>query len=324
LRFLPQGWLKILPLLSLASLILAGASQASGPPPPIDAYWRRVQETQSLVAGLGDVPTEDERNLLLAAADQFEAMAELTLSDGTVIPIDHSFLVSHLRADPPDLAQLGGLLSALLAARDTWPQVDLSSLDHTALDRILARSEFQWREEQPSPLAEWWRQLQDRFWQLLTRLLPDEVQVPLASDVLTVLGILLLILVLVYALKGWLAGFVAETEVDLAAETDGEHLSAATALKQAQILSEGGDYRTAVRYLYLSSLLLLEEQGLLRYDRSLTNREYLRNLAHRPQLATVFREIVEVFDRVWYGYQSLDRTAYAQYAARVADLRRLR
>jgi hypothetical protein len=40
--------------------------------------------------------------------------------------------------------------------------------------------------------------------------------------------------------------------------------------------SSEGDYRTAVRYLYLSLLLLLEEHGLLRYDRPLTDREYLQ------------------------------------------------
>jgi hypothetical protein len=59
----------------------------------------------------------------------------------------------------------------------------------------------------------------------------------------------------------------------------------------------------------------------LRYDRSQTNREYLRSLTHLPKLAAILQEVIEVFDRVWYGYQPLDETSYAQYAAQVAKLR---
>ena len=75
-------------------------------------------------------------------------------------------------------------------------------------------------------------------------------------------------------------------------------LTADAALQRAQTFSAGGDYRTAVRYLYLSTLLLLEERGLFRYDRSLTNREYLRRVAHDPTLSAILQDVVEVFDRV--------------------------
>ena len=101
---------------------------------------------------------------------------------------------------------------------------------------------------------------------------------------------------------------------------DDASLTAESALRRAQTLSQGGDYRTAVRYLYLSTLLLLEERGLLRYDRSQTNREYLRSLKGRPELASVLRDVIEVFDRVWYGFQPLDEAAYHHYAAQVQNL----
>jgi hypothetical protein len=39
-------------------------------------------------------------------------------------------------------------------------------------------------------------------------------------------------------------------------------------------------------------------------------------------LASLLREVVEVFDRVWYGYQPLDETTYQKYAAQVAELHR--
>ena len=82
-----------------------------------------------------------------------------------------------------------------------------------------------------------------------------------------------------------------------------------------------GDYRNAVRYLYLSSLLLLDEQGMLRYDRSRTNREVLRSVSSKPELAVPLHDVIDVFDRVWYGFEALDDKTYQTYVERVDDLR---
>ncbi len=112
-------------------------------------------------------------------------------------------------------------------------------------------------------------------------------------------------------------------EAQLAAEVDGgaDVLSSRAAMQRAQTLSSQGDYRNAVRYLYLSSLLILDEQGLLRYDRSRTNREYLRSVSSQPQLAGSLRDVIDVFDRVWYGFESVDEEAYRSYVKHVDELR---
>src|SRR5574341_98434 len=273
--------------LALTVLVLAGqflnASTLAAPSAiPVDEYWRRVEATQALVRDLKDAPPEQAHAELSAEADRWAALAEVALPDGARLPLDTYFLVSRLRADPPDLKQLDELLAALLAARQSWPSPVHGLQDLKDLELILVRPEFQWQTRQPSWLEKWWQDLQDRFWRFLARLL----------------------------------------ERTAYAEASGELLTADSALRRAQTLSAASDYRTAVRYLYLSSLLLLEERGLLRYDRSLTNREYLRSVAHLPELASTLRDVVEVFDRVWYGYQLLDAAAYARYADRVADLRR--
>lgn len=292
----------------------------------LDEYWRQLEETQASVARLEDALPETRRDSFLDWADQWERITGVALPDGTRIPLDHSRLVSALRADPPDPARLDELLSALLAARQTWPSSgrDASSLE--ALEGVLARPEFQWQPEEASLLVRLWRGFWEWVDDLLARLLPEgggEAVGDLLSYLLTFFGTLALGLVLAYVLRDLLTDWVAEAELDPDADAEDEDLTAATALKRAQVLSGEGDYRSAVRYLYLSSLLLLEERGLLRYDRSLTNREYLRSVAHLPQLAAVLRDVVEVFDRVWYGYQPLDDATYARYAERVSDLRRL-
>lgn len=308
--------------------LFVNLAQADGLPLPIEAYWQKIQQTQTLVAELREVPPETARTQLLALAEEWAAITQVDLSGGVTVAVDHTLLVNQLRADPPDLVALEGRLAALLAAHDHWAQPRHTVSDAESLAAILARAEFQWPSEQPSPLGELWRWLIGKFWELISSFLPDQALITLDSSLvsytITVLGTIALIFVLAFIILEMLRNLVEEAQIDLEAEAGDEALTADTAFKKAQTLSGGGDYRAAVRYLYLSSLLLLDERGVLRYERSQTNREYLCSVAHHPQFAAILRDVIEVFDKVWYGYQPLDEVAYAAYADRVAELRRQR
>ena len=299
-------------------------AQAPDTPIPLDDYWQKLGQAQALVAGLLDAPPRENHPHLLVLADEWEKITGVALPDGTQIPLDHSFLVSRLRANPPDLAGLNELLGVLLAARESWPQPQFAAQDVQILADILARPEFQWQPREPSPLETFLQRLRDSLWRFLLRLLPDRLAVGLGGDmlntILTGLVLLILILVLFFTSRNLLAGLVSEGQVTPEAGTGDGALTANLALKRAQALSGAGDYRAAARYLYLSSLLLMEERRLLHYDRSRTNREYLRSLAHLPQLARILHDVIETFDRVWYGYYPLDAAAYESYAARIAEL----
>jgi hypothetical protein len=65
------------------------------------------------------------------------------------------------------------------------------------------------------------------------------------------------------------------------------------------------DHRQSVRYLYLKSLRLLNDQGLIRYHQQSTNREYLQQLSATPQGAP-FRDLTIAYEKVWYGEFPLD------------------
>ncbi|MCI0394212.1 MAG: DUF4129 domain-containing protein [Chloroflexi bacterium] len=318
----PAGPGLLFALFLLGSLLQA---RQAPEPVPVESYWQLVTETQALVRELDEASPETRLERLAAVAGRWEQLSAVTLADGATVPIQSGFLVRLLRTDPPNLEALDELLATLLAARQAWPPPAHTAADLAALEQILARPEFQWQPEEQS----WLARLLERFWtrvnQLLQRLLPDSVNgVPLSNFFFIALGSLALAAILFYALRGLLLDLVAEAESGPDEEEGGERLTAETAFKRAQALSSGGDYRTAVRYLYLSTLLLLEERGLLRYDRSKTNREYLRSLAHRPELAATLRDVIDVFDRVWYGFQPLDEAAYARYETRVGELRRQR
>ncbi|MEZ4511834.1 MAG: DUF4129 domain-containing protein [Chloroflexota bacterium] len=281
-------------------------------PIPLADYWQQLADLRQRVVA------EPE-----AVAQRLREITAVSLPDGQTIAVDHSFLIRELQSG--DGQRAAELLDALLQQHQSWPQPQFTAADREPLDEILQRPEFQYDTPPPSRLQQWWQDLVDRFWAFIARLLPDRSTPAgqLIGSLTTWLGGVLLVLVIAVALWNLLGGLVADARF-VADDPAEEFLSAEGARVRAQQLAEGGDYRTAVRYLYLSALLLLEEHNLLRYDRSRTNREYLRSVAHRPELAAILQEVVEVFDRVWYGFQPLGQSDYDRYAAQVEALKRLR
>lgn len=284
----------------------------------LDAYWEAIAEIRD---GL-NAAEKDDNSTRAAAVARLIAIAEVKLPDGRIQPIDHSFLIRQLQSESVTTETLTTLFTAYLSSRQGWPDPTFRQLDGAALADILSRPEFQYTPQEPNFFQRLWQDIRQRVEDFFLQLFPEDsaIRLPLGNLIIGLAAVLVLV-ILAYALRGLLADLTVDAALTTEEELGGEPLTADLALQRAQELSTGGDYRTAVRYLYLSALLLLEERGLLRYDRSLTNREYLRTVAHRPELAATLREVIDVFDRVWYGFQALDDGEYAQYAQRVATLR---
>lgn len=70
--------------------------------------------------------------------------------------------------------------------------------------------------------------------------------------------------------------------------------------QQLQHFIQARDYRQATRYLYLISLTLLNEKGLIRWHQDATNQEYLLQLKG-SSWENSFRYLTGIYDRVWYG-----------------------
>ena len=98
------------------------------------------------------------------------------------------------------------------------------------------------------------------------------------------------------------------------AETALEHVETErAALARAETAEAASDFRGALRYLYLSAILHLQERGVLPYDKSLTNREYLRQAQVDTDLHTTLGPAIIVFDEVWYGHKPCDAETVANY-----------
>ncbi len=75
-----------------------------------------------------------------------------------------------------------------------------------------------------------------------------------------------------------------------------------------------GDHRRAFRLIYLATLVFLDTDGVLRFDRSKTNWEYLRALraTGRDDLYQSLTPLTREFDRVWYGFARAGAAEYAR------------
>ena len=106
---------------------------------------------------------------------------------------------------------------------------------------------------------------------------------------------------------------LAEEEAVLVQARDNDSL-----LALAELQAKEGDYRRAFRLVYLAALVALDTGGVLRFDKSKTNWEYLRALrgAGRSDIYSALTPLTREFDQVWYG---LSRTDASQYAHALAQ-----
>ena len=312
-------------LLSLANRSAAGQSfylKQTATAITLDEYWEQIENTRQSVIGLETKPEAEIRQQLNALAAQWDSITAVELSDHSIVPIDSTYLTTQLRNTPPDLRHLEKSLDALLQAHQEFPQKVFTIKDVDPLKQILARPEFEWNSGQVVQLPAWLGNVLDAISKFLDHLIFVIANLVYQGRILLMIGAaILLLLVLFYISRNLSRSLVQDAQ--LAAE-GGEAegvLTSKGAIQRAQTLSTQGDYRNAIRYLYLSSLLVLDEQGLLRYDRSRTNREYLRSISSHPELANPLQDVIEVFDRVWYGFESVDEQTYQAYREHVEELR---
>jgi hypothetical protein len=280
-------------------------------------YWAFMQESRAIVARLENEPAEKILQELDQLAARWEAVTEVEV-DGERIPLDHQYLTELMRSDPPDLDLLEKTLASFLEVRLGAPAGVFSPADLMPLTEILARPEFQWAEAAPNPAAEWLQKLLAEINRWINKILGVTFDVA-SLDMIPYVMVVALAVVFVFIFRTLFSDFLNEAQLNENGEE--EPLTSEAAFAKAQQLSRGGDYRAAVRYLYLSTLLILDERGVMRYDRSKTNREYLRSVSNSPELSKPLGEVIEVFDNVWYGNHALEEESFQHYSKRVEELK---
>lgn len=274
----------------------------------------------------GGIPLSDYRARLAQALADLNGGGDPSLALPPIPPVDLASGES-LRPKPlfpaqsePDIAS-----ARLSTAID---QLDLSANDNSAarlaqLDRVAERLDLL----QPSLWQRFTRWL--RGW--IDRLLPDSGPLAgsgLGSGLTTLVGWLvigggglLVVLLLGYWLRHLLGGLLGgQHKSNAGAGEDGLPATAAQARQQASQMAETGNFREAVRRLYLAALLRLRERELIRFDSSLTNQEVLARMQTNAPARAHLEPVVDTFDRVWYGEQEPDAETFERYSREIDAL----
>lgn len=301
--------------LAVALVVLLPAAPVSAA--DLDDYRASIAAASDALSG-GDVEQ---------ALDVLRAVEPVELDDGTTISPNLSHIINALEADPPDVEAAQAGLDSVIAALDTAGNTDAIDSDdaRATLDDVLARDEFQPEPEDDSEsigqrilgavndLFTW-------FFESLDQLLGGSGgEGSPASVVLAILGVAVVVGIVAFAVRS-VRQAMTPGVTRLAEGNPEEHYTSAQARAEAERLFAGGEYRAALRLLYLATLIRWEEAGRLRFDRSLTNREVVArvNLQGDAALLEQLTPLVDRFDRVWYGGAPCTSDDYASFA-RMAD-----
>ena len=241
-----------------------------------------------------------------AVRAELNAVETVTLADGREVPVDGAYW-----AEIFDTMEGRQQINALLDSRDI-PLADPQPNARAQLEDVFTR--FEINTDFSIPI---WQRVLRWLAQLFTQL-TESAGGRFGAVVLTGIAVLVTAFIIWWAVRRLRGEVSAENSLPIT-PLDEDNLTAQSAFAAAQTSAENNDRRSAVRLLYLAAFLSLDERDMLRFDRSKTNREYLRAVAG-SEFAPTLRDVIGVFDRVWYGFRPIDPPTFARYQQQVADL----
>ncbi|HTB14208.1 MAG TPA: DUF4129 domain-containing protein [Bryobacteraceae bacterium] len=219
--------------------------------------------------------------------------------------------------------------------------VDQEKLDH-AIDQVVHQREFTWRSPRPEgaePEGKWvgWyrstltsvREFKDFIWNKIKEWLkPDQELRGNGKDaavnrktmfaLITLIVALIAAGVVVFLLRRTRRAVVAAQAVTAAPPVNlADESLTADRLPEAEWLAladewiEKGDFRMALKAMYLAALNYLSARELVSVRRWKSGLDYRRELARRarskPELPAAFTRSVAIFEQGWYGRHEVDR-----------------
>lgn len=185
------------------------------------------------------------------------------------------------------------------------------------LESILSRREFAGSEISAwDRFVKWLNRIIERIrvW-LFGRIISDSKTSRVLSALFAVIIIVLFLLLVSYVIArlsyGVHRGRSEPLQEDIYAGPD----TSRRALEEAARAAASGDFRSALRLVYLSVLLNLDDRELIRFDRTGTNWEYFSALGKHSEIQNTLRPVTIIFDRKWYGHEPATKDDYNVFVA---------
>jgi hypothetical protein len=324
-------------------IIFFFTTSAAGAPIPFSGYATRIERAQ---AGMGELVESDmpadrliER---LSAIKRLVPKQQEVQFDSQVVRVDNSWL--HIAIDgvakiPGDdvegrrstLTEISERLSTLHERIRQSQQVAHAGDQRAQLDRILARPEYHLDKEQESLIKRFLDGLLEEIIRLLRRFSFSPGGEPDLPNAGLLSGFRILLVIIVFVASAIGAIYLIEhlrrkrrqEEAKEMREVLGEEIAADVTsgdlLAAAAELARQGDYRTAIRRVYIALLLDLERRGKLPLHPSKTNRDYLNAMRSEGKIYPTFSMMTRAFEMIWYGQRGATKEDFNGFVSRYEE-----
>lgn len=178
--------------------------------------------------------------------------------------------------------------------------IESRSFDNNALKELKKDRAFQY-EKIKEPSKSLWDRFWSWFWYKISQLLSTKQGKRTLNVLLIIFGVSAIIFFVVKVMgmnKDGLLGRSSKDSLDYSVSADDIHSISFNEAIQEAIAT--GNYRLAVRLLYLQSLKKLSDKGFIEWKINKTNSDYLKEI-HDRQWAPLFKSLTYNFDYTWYG-----------------------
>ncbi len=192
-------------------------------------------------------------------------------------------------------------------------RISIRHLNDKALKGFADSPDFDYYEEKTHQ-SSWW----DRFWSWVWHWLQNSKQGEPAKHTSpyigyifwAVIGIIIVVAIIKFATNNGINIFSRRSmPVDLLSTGAIENIHEINFDDEIEKAKADGNYRLAVRLLYLRALKQLNDAGLIKWRIEKTNSAYLNELTDAEQ-RRVFRAVTRQFEYVWYGEFAIDSASF--------------
>jgi hypothetical protein len=156
----------------------------------------------------------------------------------------------------------------------------------------------------------WWDRFWDWFWNKYDDIMSTETGRTTMRIIYWLLGLVALAFFVSKVSKmNRLNLFTASSQSKISYTIEEENIHAISFDEAIQNALHEGNYRLAIRLLYLQNLKMLTDKNLIEWQLNKTNTDYLRELI--PALQHSFKNITDVFEYAWYGHFTVTREDFA-------------
>ncbi|MFA6275127.1 MAG: hypothetical protein WC622_00150 [Pedobacter sp.] len=187
--------------------------------------------------------------------------------------------------------------------------IDLRKFDEIAIKKYSQQKEFIYDDVAPQSLSLW-----DRFWRWVWRLINKVFSGGITGSIIKYILIAVVIAIVVFVvikLIGIDYKFLAGKSKTVAVpfEESLENIHEIDFDEQIDFALQNGNYRLAVRLLYLKTLKQLSDKQLINWQPEKTNQAYVLELENE-NYKQEFNTLTNQFEYIWYGEFFIDKHSF--------------